>query len=97
MASLEMLAWSDLARSINIIGISTDDYPAVAKNWLGQSHATISQFIDTRLQMESMLGATRLPLTVLLGPDGRIIGKFYGARDWNSPQTRKQLRSLLGL
>jgi len=74
MASLERLAWLKRARHFNIIGVSTDDDPAQAKTWLKQSNATITQFIDTGLQMENMLGASRLPLTVLLErrrPSGR--------------------------
>jgi thiol-disulfide isomerase/thioredoxin len=97
MASLERLAWSELAQHINIIGISTDDYPQQAKQWLAQSHSTISHFIDERLQLERMLGASRLPLTVLVGPDGRILSKIYGAREWDSPQALALLRAQFAL
>ena len=97
MASLERLAWSGFAQHINIIGISTDDYPQQAKRWLAQSHSTISHFIDERLQLEHMLGASRLPLTVLVGPDGRILSKVYGAREWDSPQALALLRAQFAL
>lgn len=83
MASLERLAWLDQEHYFAIIGISTDDYAYRAKDWLKNSHATISQFIDTDLQMESMLGAKRLPLTVLVDADGRVLRKVYGAREWD--------------
>jgi thiol-disulfide isomerase/thioredoxin len=92
MASLDRLAWLELAREFNIIGISTDDYPERAKAWLKDSNATISQFIDSRLQMEHMLGASRLPLTVLVGADGRVLDKIYGAREWDSPDALKLIR-----
>jgi len=97
MASLERLAWSEFARHINIIGISTDDYPQQATQWLAQSHSTISHFIDERLQLEHMLGASRLPLTVLVGADGRIVSKIYGAREWDSPQALALLRAQFAL
>jgi len=97
MTSLERLAWSELAEHINIIGISTDDYPQQAKQWLAQSHSTISHFIDEQLWLEHMLGASRLPLTVLVGADGRILSKIYGARDWNSPQALALLRAQFAL
>jgi hypothetical protein len=35
--------------------------------------------------MEKMLGASRLPLTVLVSADGRVLERFYGAREWDSP------------
>lgn len=97
MASLERLAWSEIAQHINIIGISTDDHPEPARRWLSQSNSTISHFIDERQQLERMLGASRLPLTVLVAADGRILSKIYGAREWDSPQALQLLRSQLGI
>jgi len=87
MASLERLAWHDAARGFEIIGISTDDDAAAARDWLQATNATLNQFIDSRLQLENMLGAARLPLTVLVSADGRVLAKIYGAREWDSPES----------
>ena len=83
MASLERLAWRSQEQSFVIIGISTDDNAEQAKQLLKHANATISHFIDTGLQMENMLGATRLPLTVLVDANGRVLQKVYGARQWD--------------
>lgn len=96
MASLDRLAWLEPARHFRIIGISTDDDPERARQWLAASNATINQFIDTRLQMETMLGATRIPLTVLIDSDGRVVEKIYGAREWDSPQSLQLIRTAFG-
>lgn len=87
MASLERLAWRDQDRDYAIIGISTDDYPEQARSLLVKANATISHFIDNRLQMEHMLGASHLPLTVLVDAQGRVLQKIYGARQWDSPES----------
>src|SRR6266403_245830 len=87
MASLERLAWLDPAGQFTVIGISTDDYPEQAMTLLRKSNATISQFIDSKLQMENMLGATRLPLTVLIDANGRVLDKIYGAKSWDDPES----------
>ena len=87
MASLERLAWHDQARNFAIIGVSTDDDAAQAAQMLKNVNATISQFIDRDLQMENMLGASRLPLTVLVAADGRVLDKIYGARQWDSAES----------
>jgi thiol-disulfide isomerase/thioredoxin len=92
MASLDRLAWLELSHDVNIIGISTDDYPDRALAWLHNSNATISQFIDAQLQMENMLGASRLPLTVLVGADGKVLEKVYGSRQWDSPEALQLIR-----
>jgi thiol-disulfide isomerase/thioredoxin len=96
MQSLERLAWGEQPRKFAIIGISTDDDPDKAKSFLGASHATISHFIDSGLTMETMLGATRLPLTVLIGPDGRILRKIYGAREWDSADSKRLIEAAFG-
>jgi thiol-disulfide isomerase/thioredoxin len=83
MASLERLAWRDQEHYFAIIGISTDDDADRATVLLKNTNATISQFIDSGLQMEHMLGASRLPLTVLVDTDGRVLEKIYGARQWD--------------
>jgi thiol-disulfide isomerase/thioredoxin len=87
MASLERLAWLDPAGQFTVIGISTDDYPEQAMSLLRKSNATISQFIDSKLLMENMLGAKRLPLTVLIDANGRVLEKIYGAQEWDDPES----------
>jgi len=96
MASLERLAWMDLDTSFAVIGISTDDYIDRANGALKASNATISHFIDANLQLENMLGASRLPLTVLVDADGRVLKKIYGARAWDAPQALRLIADTFG-
>jgi thiol-disulfide isomerase/thioredoxin len=94
MASLERLAWIDAPRQVAIIGISTDDDPRAAQAWLKASNATLSHFIDHRLELENMLGADRIPLTVFVDADGRVLQKVYGAKEWDAPEARKLIEQL---
>ena len=96
-ASLERLAWGPLAASFAIIGISTDDYREEALAWLRRSNATISHFIDHDLEMEHMLGAKHLPLTVLVDARGHVLDRVYGAQDWDSPQAARRIAHAFGL
>ena len=89
MKSLERLAWLHWTGNFNIIGISTDDFPDQAQAFLKITNATISQFIDSHLVMENMLGASQLPLTVFVDSNGRVLRKIYGARQWDSPEALK--------
>ncbi len=88
MASLERLAWRDDSHYFTIIGISTDDYVDNAQAALKAGNATISHFIDHELVLENMLGASRLPLTVLVDANGRVLEKVYGAREWDGADAR---------
>lgn len=97
MDSLERLAWSDTGQQVMVIGISTDDYPEAAKGFLRKSQATLNHFIDERLLLENMLGANRLPLTLLVDAKGRVLHKVVGARDWNSPESVKLISQVFRL
>jgi thiol-disulfide isomerase/thioredoxin len=89
MASLERLAWSGDARAFDIIGISTDDDPAAAKRLLASTNATIAQFIDRRLYWETMLGASQIPLTLLVDSRGTLLRRVFGAQEWDGAEAQR--------
>jgi thiol-disulfide isomerase/thioredoxin len=86
MPSLERLSRRFWGADLNVIGISTDDYKDRAEAFLRKSGVTFNNYIDRQLELESMLGADRLPLTLLVDAQGRVLAKFYGAKDWDSPE-----------
>jgi thiol-disulfide isomerase/thioredoxin len=86
-ASLERLASGDFGSRYVIIGISTDDDRQAALKWLKYSDAKVSHYIDYRLTMEHILGATTIPLTVLVDAGGRVVARFYGAQQWDSVES----------
>ena len=96
MASLERLAWLDVGVTFGMIGISTDDYPDKARAALTQSHATISHYIDSHLRLENLLGASTIPLTVLVDADGRVLKRIYGAREWDGPDALRLITETFG-
>ncbi len=97
MGSLERLAWRDEFRKTTVIGISTDDYPDAAKAFLRRTNATFNHYIDSRLLLENMLGADRLPLTLLVDAKGRVLQKVYGAREWDSAESLELIRKTFEL
>jgi thiol-disulfide isomerase/thioredoxin len=88
-ASLERFAWSEQGQKVTVIGISTDDDRAAAERWLRQSNATLSHFIDRNLVLERLLGASSIPLTVLLDEQGRVVARISGARDWDTAESAR--------
>jgi thiol-disulfide isomerase/thioredoxin len=86
-ASLERFAWTRRGMQYAVIGISTDDDRGAAQNWLRRSNATLSHFIDRNLEMEHLLGASSIPLTVLVDERGRIVQRVYGAHEWDSAES----------
>ena len=89
MGSLERLARSKGGKQFIVIGISTDDYPEAAQAFLKRYRTSFSHFIDNRLLLENMLGADHLPLTLLVDAQGHVLGKYVGAKEWDSPEALK--------
>ena len=85
MPSLQRLARLGGGR-FQVIGISTDDYIDRATGFVKVTGIAFDNFIDHRLVLEHMLGAERLPLTLLVDAQGRVLAKYYGAKEWDSPQ-----------
>jgi thiol-disulfide isomerase/thioredoxin len=97
MASLDRLSRRHGGKQFTVIGISTDDYPDAAMGFLQKSGTSFKHFIDTRLLLENMLGANRIPLTILVDAKGRVLGKYYGAKEWDSPEALEVIRKTFRL
>lgn len=91
MGSLEKLSRRYGGSRFRVIGISTDDYRDKAEAFLHQAKTSFSHYIDSRLLLENLLGADRLPLTLLIDAEGRVLSKTYGAKDWDSPESRAMI------
>jgi thiol-disulfide isomerase/thioredoxin len=90
-ASLERFAWGEAGSRYRVIGVSTDDDRDAAVKWLKHSNATISHYIDSRLTLEHMLGASTIPLTVLVDANGRVVARFRGARQWDTAESIRMI------
>ncbi|MEP4378759.1 MAG: TlpA disulfide reductase family protein [Alphaproteobacteria bacterium] len=43
-------------------------------------------FIDERLKFSRAIGVVSLPTTILIGPDGKELGRLVGSAEWDSPE-----------
>lgn len=97
MGSLERLSRRYGGEKFAVIGISTDDYTAAARAFLQKASTSFSHFIDSRLLLENMLGADKIPLTLLVDAHGRVLGKYYGAKEWDSPEALQMIGKAFGI
>lgn len=86
MGSLERLS-RHYKQKVQFIGISIDDYPERANTFLEKAKTTFPHFIDQKLMLENMMGADRIPLTLLIDAQGKVVKKVYGAREWDSKES----------
>ena len=97
MGSLDRLAKRHNGRQFNIIGISTDDHADKAQAFVVGTGVSFDNYLDRNLLLEGMLGASRLPLTVLVDARGKVLKKVYGARQWDSPENKALIAGTLGV
>jgi len=87
IGSLERLYHRFGGKQLNVIGISTDDDASAAASFIKESKLTFTNFLDNNVQLENMLGANTIPLTILVDEQGHIIDKIRGYHVWDSPET----------
>jgi thiol-disulfide isomerase/thioredoxin len=97
MGSLQRLARRYGGKQFNVIGISTDDYTDRAELFLKLTNTSFSNFIDSKLALEHMLGAEHLPLTLLVDAQGRVLAKHTGAKEWDSPEAMGLISKAFGI
>ncbi|MBK7660425.1 MAG: TlpA family protein disulfide reductase [Betaproteobacteria bacterium] len=97
MGSLDRIAKRHNGKQFHIIGISTDDYPGKATDYLVRAAVSFDNYIDKNLLWETMLGAERIPLTVLIDAKGRVVKRVYGAKAWDSPEMVAVIEKSLGV
>ncbi|MCK4710722.1 MAG: TlpA family protein disulfide reductase, partial [Gammaproteobacteria bacterium] len=97
MDSLENLASQYNGKEFNIIGISTDDDAYAAAAFIKKAGVTFDNFLDSKLFLENMLGANRIPLTLLVNADGRVLRKVNGAYEWDSPEIIEAIEKTFGI
>lgn len=98
MGSLQRLAWRFGGTRFNIIGVSIDDYMDRAEMFLKVTNTSgFSNFIDHQLLLEHMLGADHIPTTLLVDAKGKVLAKFVGSRQWDSPESLALIAKTFGL
>lgn len=97
MGSLQRLSQRYGGKHFRVIGISTDDYQDKAEAFLFRAEVGFNNFIDRNLQLENMLGADKIPLTLVVDKNGKVLGKYYGGKEWDSPEALAQIEKALGI
>jgi peroxiredoxin len=97
IGSLERLSRRFGGKQFNVIGISTDDDADAAAAFIKDSKLTFTNYLDSNVRLENMLGANTIPLTILVDEHGRVIEKIRGFQEWDHPDTIKHINQKLHL
>lgn len=86
MPSLERLSKALDPQRFAVIGLSTDADAMLASEFLLQNGITFANFFDQNGKLARELNLKVYPETFVIGPDGRLVERIAGLREWDSPE-----------
>ncbi|MBI1894214.1 MAG: TlpA family protein disulfide reductase [Candidatus Rokubacteria bacterium] len=96
MPLMEKLYQAYKAKGFVVVAISLDQGgPAVVDEFVKQKNLTYPVVLDPTLQGARQFGITGIPATFLIGRDGFVKGVTYGPKEWDGPEARTLIESLL--
>lgn len=96
MPLMEKLYQAYRVRGFVVVAISLDQQGAAAvEPFVRQRRLTYPILLDPAMQGARQFGIRGLPATFLIGSDGYLKGATYGPREWDGPEARALIESLL--
>lgn len=78
-----------------MLGVSVDEDRFLAREFLRHHGIDFDNYHDPGRQLaERQLAITAYPETLVVAPDGVILARITGERDWSGPDMRALLKSL---
>ena len=84
MPSLERLSKTADDKRIVVAGIATDQSVNAVREFTTRHNITFRIFTDTPGNVANNLGVRVYPETLLVAPDGKIVQRIAGEREWDS-------------
>jgi len=94
MPSLERLSKKANTSHIQVAGIATDESENAVREFVSQHNITFEIYTDTQKNVKETLGVSVFPETLLIAPDGRIVHRVIGEREWDSAAMINTLEEL---
>ena len=95
MPSLERLHQEFGVGGVSILAASHREDPEEVRKFVGEFKLTMPVLLDQDGRVGELYGLVGLPTTFLIGPDGRLIARAIGPRDWDGTEARALIRALL--
>jgi thiol-disulfide isomerase/thioredoxin len=93
MPSLESLSRTLDPSRFAVVGMSTDADERVALEFLYQNNITFANFFDKNGRLAKQFGLKVYPETFLIAPDGTLVRRVPGLREWNSAEVIAELEA----
>jgi len=77
-----------------LIGVNVGERPKQVKRYLEEEPVDFPILLDPEMKMSTEWDATRLPVTYVVDPEGRIVYRALGSREWDAPELLVPIRAL---
>lgn len=95
MPAMERLNRKMAGRPFKMIAVNQGDELQQIKKFLADKDFTYDLLLDVDGEIGANYGVNRLPLTYILDPDGNIIRRAIGAREWDQDVVVELLNHLI--
>ncbi|OGB88367.1 MAG: hypothetical protein A3G35_11460 [candidate division NC10 bacterium RIFCSPLOWO2_12_FULL_66_18] len=97
MPAKELLHRGFSPQGLAVVGVSIGESAAAVRRFRQEFGITYPLLMDEKDEVTPRFNARGHPTTILIGRDGRIIGRIPGERDWGVEAARDLARWLLAL
>jgi peroxiredoxin len=95
---MESLYRSQMQHQFEILAISIDTRnPSGVLNYVDSFGFTFPVLLDDNFKINDLYRVPVVPTTILVDPEGRIVQRIPGAKDWNDPDLREKINRLVSL
>ena len=82
-------------RGLAVLAVNIQESRSTVAAWVKDNRVTLPVLLDPDATVTSAYGVTATPTAILIGRDGRLIGKAVGPRSWTGPKGRALFDGLL--
>jgi peroxiredoxin len=95
LRGLEQVHHDLASRGLEVLGVNAGEDLKVIQRYTRTLGVTFPLILDPQQTISQLYGVAGVPMTFLLGRDGRTVALAVGARAWQSPAARRILDALL--
>jgi cytochrome c biogenesis protein CcmG/thiol:disulfide interchange protein DsbE len=95
MPSLNEFARVMQPQGVVVLGVSVDRNEKTYRDFLARNQLSFQVARDPEENISSTYGSFKWPETYVINPDGKVVQKYIGPRDWTDPQIVNSIKSLL--
>ncbi|HSB60529.1 MAG TPA: TlpA disulfide reductase family protein [Vicinamibacteria bacterium] len=95
-STIERLHREFRGRGLEVLAINIQEDRATVARWVREHPVSTRILLDADGAVTEAYGVTATPTAFLVAPDGGLVAKALGTREWTGPAGRALLDALLG-